>query len=599
MEICFMKQYYKLSISIVVLALALSSVKAQSNVQDSMALVDLYNSTNGTSWKNNTNWLTKQPLSTWFGVTVVAGRITVITLQSNSLRGNLPSSFGDLSQLTIAHFEQDSILGSIPATIGKLTNIQMLAFSGNKISGSIPSSIGNLSQLSYLDFSFNHLNGNIPAEIGLLKNLNSLFLNSNSLLGGIPENIGNLTSLTYLYLDYNELTDSIPASIGNCINLKTLSLSNNHITGKIPFTIGNFKTLFKLDLSVNNLIGSIPTSIGNVTSLIRINFSYNKLTGNIPNSIGNLTTLVLLNLDNNNLCGAIPKEIISITGINNFPLFNNNFTFAGIEAIASKAQYSPQARITIKQNGNLLSVSVGGTPANNTFKWYNNATLVATTTSDSTFTITSIGKYWVVATNAVASQLTLFSDTAFISTLPIETISLTSTNDSRTPLLQWQTIGESNTLNFEIENSIDGINFISEDKINAVGSGNNKYSYQLLFETSHALSVIDNNAYYRIKAIDKTGNYSYSNVVSLSLNNSKSTVNIYPNPLVGSNEIHVNGNHIREVSIINMHGIIISTTYYNDVTNPTILINKVNSGQYAVMIKQQDGTKRMLKLLCQ
>ncbi len=577
----------------------MSSVKAQSNVQDSMALVDLYNSTNGIRWKNNTNWLSKQPLNTWFGLTVVGGRVTVMTLQNNSLRGNLPSSFGDLTQLTIAHFEQDSILGSLPATIGNLINIQMLAFSGNKISGTIPSSIGNLSQLSYLDFSFNHLNGNIPTEIGMLKNLNSLFLNSNSLIGGIPESIGNLTSLIYLYLDYNELTDSIPTSIGNCINLKTLSLSNNHITGKIPSTIGNFKTLFKLDLSVNNLIGSIPTTIGNVSSLIRINFSYNKLSGNIPNSIGNLTALVLLNLDNNNLCGAIPKEIISITGINNFPLFNNNFTFAGMEAIANKAQYSPQARIAIKQNGNLLSVSVGGTPANNTFKWYNNATLVATTTSDSTFTITSIGKYWVVATNVVASQLTLFSDTAIISTLPIETISLTATNDSRSPLLQWQTKGEINTLIFEIENSIDGTNFVFEDRIKAIGIGDNKYNYQVRFETLNAHSFVDDKSFFRIKAIDKAGKFSYSNVVSLSLNNSKSNLNIYPNPLVGSNEIHVTGNHIKEISIINMQGKTISTAYYNDVTNPTFLINKVNSGQFAVMIQQQDGTKRILKLLCQ
>jgi len=43
------------------------TAKAQVNVQDSLALVDLYNSTNGPNWSNHTNWLTKAPVSTWYG----------------------------------------------------------------------------------------------------------------------------------------------------------------------------------------------------------------------------------------------------------------------------------------------------------------------------------------------------------------------------------------------------------------------------------------------------------------------------------------------------------------------------------------------------
>lgn len=34
------------------------------------ALVDLWRATNGSKWKNKTNWNTEQPLSEWFGITV-------------------------------------------------------------------------------------------------------------------------------------------------------------------------------------------------------------------------------------------------------------------------------------------------------------------------------------------------------------------------------------------------------------------------------------------------------------------------------------------------------------------------------------------------
>lgn len=593
-----MKQRYKLSISILLFTLTLTYVKAQINVQDSLALVDLYNSTNGTGWKIKTNWLSKQPVNTWYGLNVVGGRVNVLTLQNNALRGSLPVSFGDLTQLIIIHFEQDSIMGSLPSSIGKLVNLQTLAFSGNKLSGSIPSSIGNLKQLSYLDLSFNQLSGNIPSELGSLKTLGSIFLNSNRLSGGIPQSIGNLTSLSYLYLDYNELTDTIPESIGNCRNLKTLSLSNNHITGMIPSTIGNMKTLFKLDFSVNQLYGNIPTSIGDIGTLIRMNLNYNSLSGAIPSSIGKMTALTTLNLDNNLLSGAIPPEITAIPGISGFQIYDNNFTFAGMEAVANLAHYSPQATVPLKQKGNVLSVSVGGTPENNTYSWYRNASLVATTTSDSNFTFSSTGKYWVVATNSIANQLVLYSDTITISALPIESISLSGQNYSGNIILQWQTKGETNTTRFSIENSADGVNFYSIIELNTKGNGNNSYQH-IVSGIAQNTSVLDSKIYFRIKVIDKQGRYSYSNSISISINLNFSTVSIYPNPLVKSNGINVNARHINEVSIYNMGGKLIATHTFNDATNPKIILNSLSHGFYSVLVKQQDGTLNSLQLICE
>jgi len=49
---------------------------AQVTVQDSIALVNLYDSTGGPNWINHANWLTSAPVSTWYGVNVNAGRVS-------------------------------------------------------------------------------------------------------------------------------------------------------------------------------------------------------------------------------------------------------------------------------------------------------------------------------------------------------------------------------------------------------------------------------------------------------------------------------------------------------------------------------------------
>jgi hypothetical protein len=73
--------------------------KAQAiNTADSMALVDLYNSTGGPNWVNHTNWLTTSPVSTWFGISINgAGRIGAISVPNNNLVGSLQPSIGNLT----------------------------------------------------------------------------------------------------------------------------------------------------------------------------------------------------------------------------------------------------------------------------------------------------------------------------------------------------------------------------------------------------------------------------------------------------------------------------------------------------------------------
>ena len=117
--------------------------------RDSLALVALYNSTNGANWTNKTNWLTG-PVSTWFGVTVTNERVTSIDLGHNNLSGPIPVEIYSLTELTNLSLRYNNVSGPLTADISNLQNLAILDIHGNPLTGTIPASIGTLSNLGYL-----------------------------------------------------------------------------------------------------------------------------------------------------------------------------------------------------------------------------------------------------------------------------------------------------------------------------------------------------------------------------------------------------------------------------------------------------------------
>ncbi len=314
---------------------------------DSLALVSLYNHTNGSNWNNNTNWLSNSSIDTWHGIEMSENRVTRISLSGNFLYGNLPADIKHLTKVSFINFAgnfisgtlpneiqfmynlndlnlyTNSISGSIPIGLCFAHNLRNIALPGNGLSGTIPPEIGFLSNLLTLMLSYNALSGPIPSELWTLPHLSSLILSGNDLTGDISTILESAIIPSTLYLNGNLFTGDIGPEIGSLTQLRTLSLGNSNITGPIPPEIGNLLQLASLSISNSSISGSIPDEIWNLINLTNLALINNELVGTIPEAIINLQQLELLDLSGNSIEGTIPAALASLEALRLIRLSHN------------------------------------------------------------------------------------------------------------------------------------------------------------------------------------------------------------------------------------------------------------------------------------
>lgn len=197
---------------VVVLTVWSGDSKSQTLTQDSLALVDLFNATNGSGWTASTNWLTG-PIANWFGVTVAGNRVAILSLSNNQLTGNIPTSLGNLTALTNLQLSGNQLSGSIPSSIGNLVNLTVLRLDNNVLTGTVPSSVGNMSILVELTLFNNQLSDSIPASFASLTDLQTFTLQNNR-LDQFP-NLSALTALNVLNMSGNRFTfEDIEPNLG-------------------------------------------------------------------------------------------------------------------------------------------------------------------------------------------------------------------------------------------------------------------------------------------------------------------------------------------------------------------------------------------------
>lgn len=245
---------------------------AQVAEDDSLALVALYNATDGADWIDDTNWLTA-PVSDWYGVSVQEGRVTGLNLSLNQLSGPVPPELGTLADLITVVLGNNRLTGAIPPELGILTDLAWLDLRGNQLTGEIPGALGALTEVTFLDLSNNQLTGAIPPELGALTALTTVSVAGNQLTGAIPPELGALTNLTWLDFAGNALTGTIPGALGNLVDLTYLNFIANQLSGAVPDALGNLVNLTYLGLHTNALSGRLPQSLTNLTQLATFHFS--------------------------------------------------------------------------------------------------------------------------------------------------------------------------------------------------------------------------------------------------------------------------------------------------------------------------------------
>lgn len=154
--------------------------------------------------------------NSWFGITCDASktRVVAVRLPGVGLSGSIPGNGG----------------------IEKLDALRILSLRSNFLSGNLPSSVTSIPSLRYLFLQENKFSGPLPEVLS--PGLNVLDLSRNSFTGNFSGSLQNLTRLTVLNLAENSLSGPIPDI--QLPRLKLLNLSYNDFNGEIPYLLRKF-----------------------------------------------------------------------------------------------------------------------------------------------------------------------------------------------------------------------------------------------------------------------------------------------------------------------------------------------------------------------
>jgi hypothetical protein len=135
--------------------------------------------------------------------------------------------------------------------------------------------------------------------------------------------------------------------------------------------------------------------------------------------------------------------------------------------------------------------------------------------------------------------------------LPVELISFTGKLQQGNALLSWVTASEKFNDGFDVERSMDGVNF---EKIGFVKSTGN-------MQTTQYYNFLDynstQNTYYRLKQMDTDEAFNYSKIITLSIisgGKTKNTIFAYPNPVKEILTIEANVSEPSQLEIVDVVG---------------------------------------------
>lgn len=172
--------------------------------------------------------------------------------------------------------------------------------------------------------------------------------------------------------------------------------------------------------------------------------------------------------------------------------------------------------------------------------------------------------------------------------LPVELLSFEAVYDMKSKVvnLDWKTASESNNHYFEVQRSLNGVDF---EKIDVVLGGGNTTEIRS-YHTTDKNAVSEEMNYYRLKQVDYNGQFKYSKIVAVAFGNDKTQLNVLPNPNNGKADVNFvsNFDNTYTLTVFDITGKVV---YENDIKAhvgknliPMDLIN-INTGLHFVRVQ--------------
>lgn len=268
-----------------------------------------------------------------------------------------------------------------------------------------------------------------------------------------------------------------------------------------------------------------------------------------------------------NLRQAYPSTFYDVNSMN----YNTSGLVRWMNLYSSTLQVTVFGNFDVTQQTGTVSFPSNGT-------WYNLFTGATFNVSNYSASVTlNPGEYYVYVNNQAAL------------TVPVRWLDFTAqAENGGAVLLNFTTTNEMTNDHYDIERSTDGINFTHIGSVNAIRGAANSTAYNYSDITAPTGKV-----YYRIKQVDVNGQYTFSKVVALTINNGSGLWHTY---FTGNSVKVVIQADMNKVNIVlrDALGKVLTQQSASKVTNGQVIeipTNSYSKGLYLISVSSEIGSR--------
>jgi len=209
--------------------------------------------------------------------------------------------------------------------------------------------------------------------------------------------------------------------------------------------------------------------------------------------------------------------------------------------------------------------------------------------------------------NGIIDELRIYNraltaaEISLLGSLPVKLTQFTAAKQNDNVLLQWKTAYEQNSSHFNVQRSLDGVNFTDIGSVNASGNTSLETTYQFIDNTAKTASM-GKTILYRLKEVDKDGRNEISSVVTIKFSDNTGDLTIMQNPVTEELRLQLNVKSKQAVNLVVTDAVGKQVLAKNILLNPgqtaTVLpVSTLANGVYYITASGEDikETKYFIK----